>query len=145
MADLPVIVWSSSPADAQGEVAAQATRYLEKPGSLDEYMNIGRVIAEYLEAAAIVFRRDGRPQSAQSSRNCTSTFAFTGTGLPFLFPGSKRHWETALIACLSRPGSETPNHVNLFWHTVSPDHELQQNGSCTFASLAFFVYRVRFL
>ncbi len=48
MADLPVIVWSSSPADAQGEVASQATQYLEKPGSLDGYLNIGRVVAQYL-------------------------------------------------------------------------------------------------
>ena len=52
MADLPVIVWSSSPADAQGEAASQATRYLEKPAGLDEYMNIGRVVAEYLEPPA---------------------------------------------------------------------------------------------
>ncbi len=48
MADLPVIVWSSSPADAQGEAASQATQYLEKPGDLDAYMSIGRAVAEHL-------------------------------------------------------------------------------------------------
>lgn len=48
-ADLPVFVLSSSPADAHGEAAAEATRYLEKPGTLDEYMGIGRIIADYFE------------------------------------------------------------------------------------------------
>jgi CheY-like chemotaxis protein len=52
MADLPVIVWSSSPADAQGEAASKATQYLEKPGDLDAYMTIGRVVAEYLDKSA---------------------------------------------------------------------------------------------
>lgn len=52
MADLPVIVWSSSPADAQGEAASQATQYLEKPGDLDAYMSIGRAVAEHLGKSA---------------------------------------------------------------------------------------------
>ena len=48
---LPVIVLSSFPPDAQHDVAAQASCYIQKPGSLDEYMGIGRVIRECFEEA----------------------------------------------------------------------------------------------
>lgn len=52
---LPVFVLSSSPADALGAAAEAATRYLEKPGTLDEYMKIGEILSDYL---------DGRGQAA---------------------------------------------------------------------------------
>lgn len=48
---MPVVVLSSSPADAQRDAAAQASCYLQKPGTLDEFMGIGRVIRECLESA----------------------------------------------------------------------------------------------
>jgi CheY-like chemotaxis protein len=46
---LPVVVLSSSPADAQHDAAAQASCYIQKPGSLDEYLGIGRKIREYFD------------------------------------------------------------------------------------------------
>jgi CheY-like chemotaxis protein len=49
--DLPVIVLSSSPADARHEAAAQATCYLQKPGTLEEYMSIGKIVKDCLERA----------------------------------------------------------------------------------------------
>jgi two-component system, chemotaxis family, response regulator Rcp1 len=51
LASIPVIVLSSSPADAQGEAAARATCYVQKPGTLDEYMDVGRIIRTCLEDA----------------------------------------------------------------------------------------------
>lgn len=48
---MPVVVLSSSPADAQRDAAAQASWYLQKPGTLDEFIAIGRVIREYLQLA----------------------------------------------------------------------------------------------
>jgi two-component system, chemotaxis family, response regulator Rcp1 len=47
-AELPVFVLSSSPADAHGNLTAKATKYLEKPGTLDEYMSVGQIVADYL-------------------------------------------------------------------------------------------------
>lgn len=47
-AHIPVFILSSSPADAVGEAAAAATKYLEKPATLDEYMQIGKLVTEYL-------------------------------------------------------------------------------------------------
>jgi two-component system response regulator len=46
-ADMPVFILSSSPADAFAEAAAVASKYLEKPATLDEYLLIGQVVAEY--------------------------------------------------------------------------------------------------
>ncbi len=46
---LPVVVLSSFPADAQNDAAAQANCYIQKPGSLDEYLGIGRTIRECFE------------------------------------------------------------------------------------------------
>jgi CheY-like chemotaxis protein len=46
---LPVVVLSSFPADAQHDAAAQASCYIQKPGSLDEYLEIGRAIRECFE------------------------------------------------------------------------------------------------
>jgi CheY-like chemotaxis protein len=46
---LPVIVLSSSPADARREAAAQATCYLQKPVTLEEYLTVGKAIRECLE------------------------------------------------------------------------------------------------
>jgi len=51
LAQTPVIVLSSSPVDAMRHAAAQANCYLQKPGSLDEFMAIGRVVREYIESA----------------------------------------------------------------------------------------------
>jgi two-component system, chemotaxis family, response regulator Rcp1 len=51
LAQMPVVVLSSSPADAQRDAAAQASCYVQKPGTLEEFMAIGRVIRECLEAA----------------------------------------------------------------------------------------------
>jgi chemotaxis family two-component system response regulator Rcp1 len=48
---MPVVVLSSSPADAQRDAATQASCYLQKPGTLDEFMAIGRVIRNCLESA----------------------------------------------------------------------------------------------
>ena len=48
---LPVVVLSSFPPDAQHDAAAQANCYIQKPGSLDEYMRIGRTIRECFEEA----------------------------------------------------------------------------------------------
>ena len=45
---IPVVVLSSSPADAQREAAAQANRYLEKPSSLDAYMALGKALQDVL-------------------------------------------------------------------------------------------------
>lgn len=47
-AAVPVFILSSSPADAVGDAATEATRYLEKPATLDEYMAIGQLVGEYL-------------------------------------------------------------------------------------------------
>jgi CheY-like chemotaxis protein len=52
LAQMPVVVLSSSPADAQRGAAAQANCYVQKPAKLDEFMAIGRVIREYLESTA---------------------------------------------------------------------------------------------
>ena len=49
---VPVFILSSSPADAVAEAAAEATKYLEKPGTLDEYMQIGQIVCEYLSPAS---------------------------------------------------------------------------------------------
>ena len=48
---LPVVVLSSFPPDAQHDAAVQASCYIQKPGTLDEYMGIGRVIRECFEEA----------------------------------------------------------------------------------------------
>ncbi len=48
LALIPVVVLSSSPADAQREAAAQANRYLEKPSSLDGYMALGKALQDVL-------------------------------------------------------------------------------------------------
>lgn len=48
---LPVVVLSSFPPDAQHDAAAQASCYIQKPGNLDEYLQIGRVIRECLDEA----------------------------------------------------------------------------------------------
>jgi CheY-like chemotaxis protein len=48
---LPVVVLSSFPPDAQHDAAAQASCYIQKPGTLDEYIAIGRVIRQCLEEA----------------------------------------------------------------------------------------------
>ena len=50
LAQMPVVVLSSSPADAQRDAAAQASCYLQKPGTLDEFMAVGRLIRECLES-----------------------------------------------------------------------------------------------
>jgi CheY-like chemotaxis protein len=46
---VPVFVLSSSPADAVGAAAEAATRYLEKPATLDEYMKVGEILTDYLD------------------------------------------------------------------------------------------------
>lgn len=48
---LPVVVLSSFPPDAQHDAAAQASCYIQKPGNLDEYLQIGRTIRECLDEA----------------------------------------------------------------------------------------------
>ncbi len=48
---LPVVVLSSFPPDAQHDAAAQASCYIQKPGNLDEYMRIGRAIRRCFEEA----------------------------------------------------------------------------------------------
>jgi CheY-like chemotaxis protein len=48
-AGIPVLVLSSSPADAYGGIAGEATKYVEKPGTLDEYLGIGKIVTDYLE------------------------------------------------------------------------------------------------
>lgn len=48
---LPVVVLSSFPPDAQHDAAAQASCYIQKPGNLDEYLQIGRAIRECLDEA----------------------------------------------------------------------------------------------
>ena len=53
LAHMPVIVLSSSPADAKRHAAAQANCYFQKPASLDEFMAIGRLVREYLESAGV--------------------------------------------------------------------------------------------
>ncbi len=53
IAQIPVFILSSSPADAAGEAAAAATKYLEKPATLDEYMHIGHMICEYFSPPAV--------------------------------------------------------------------------------------------
>jgi two-component system, chemotaxis family, response regulator Rcp1 len=50
LAQMPVVVLSSSPADAQRDAVAQASCYLQKPGTLDEFMAVGRLIRECLES-----------------------------------------------------------------------------------------------
>jgi two-component system, chemotaxis family, response regulator Rcp1 len=51
---MPVFVLSSSPADAVGAAAEAATRYLEKPATLDEYMKIGEILSGYLDEHSAV-------------------------------------------------------------------------------------------
>lgn len=51
--DIPVVIFSSSPKDAHVEAAAKADRYVEKPGDLDEYMKIGRVVAEFFSTGSL--------------------------------------------------------------------------------------------
>ena len=49
VSSIKVVVLSSSPADAHLEAAAKANFYLEKPGNLEAYMDIGRVLRECLD------------------------------------------------------------------------------------------------
>src|SRR5205814_1339201 len=56
-----VIVLSSSPHDIVGDAAASASSYIQKPPTLDEFLAIGRQIADILKDA-------GFPLSADAAR-----------------------------------------------------------------------------
>jgi CheY-like chemotaxis protein len=60
--EIPVFILSSSPADAFAEAAAAVAKYLEKPATLDEYMLVGRIVADY-------FARTGEFSEDRSGEN----------------------------------------------------------------------------
>ncbi len=49
--ELPVIILSSSPQDAMGELAVEATCYIQKPPDLDNYLKIGSLIRDCWQTA----------------------------------------------------------------------------------------------
>jgi CheY-like chemotaxis protein len=54
LSKLFVVVLSSSPQDIAGAMSAQASHYLQKPSTLDEFLAIGQKIAQLWAARAVV-------------------------------------------------------------------------------------------